>query len=104
MSTEETCYLVKTVEDIDAVLIPAEDPALPEDTAEQTKLSVCRTVSSNWIGTRKQFKLRNLSRTGRQIGRENLCGYYHSFFMNMQKELHVSTHWKSTRKAAEYKV
>lgn len=49
-----------TVQDIDAVLIPAENPSISEETAEQTKLSVLWTVSSDWTRTRKQLKLRNL--------------------------------------------
>ena len=64
--------LIQTVEDVDAVFVPAEDPALSEETAEQTELSFCWTVSSDWTRTRKQLKLRNLMKTGGQTERRLL--------------------------------
>lgn len=57
----QVSYLVLTVEDIDAVLIPAQDPAVSEETAQQPELSICWTISSDWTGTRKHLKLRDLA-------------------------------------------
>lgn len=68
---QQPSYLVNTVEHIDAVLVPAEDPTLPEETAEQPELSVCWTISSQQIRTRKQLKLRNLSHTRGQRGKHS---------------------------------
>lgn len=53
--------LFKTVEDIDAVFVPAEDPTVPEETLEQSELSVSRPVRPDWTRMWKQLKLRNLS-------------------------------------------
>ena len=63
-------YLVDRVQDVDAVLVPAEDPAVSEETAEQTQLSVCGTIRSDWTGTGEQLKLRNL--THKHSRRENV--------------------------------
>lgn len=57
----QVSYLVLTVEDVDAVLIPAEDPAVSEETAQQPELSICWTISSDWTRTRKHLKLRDLT-------------------------------------------
>lgn len=59
-------YLVQTVQDIDAVLIPTEDPALFQETTKQPELAVCWTVPSDRVRTRKQLKLRYLSQAGVQ--------------------------------------
>lgn len=52
--------LCKVVKDVDTVFIPAENPAISEETLEQAQLSVGWTVRPSWTGMWKQLKMRNL--------------------------------------------
>lgn len=62
----EPSYLADAVQDVEAVLVPAEDPTLPEEAAEQPQLPVSGSIPAGRTGPRKQLELRNL-RTGGQV-------------------------------------